>query len=419
MRRRHCTTQFFSFVVLFAAFFSFGLHVSAVTEDDLRAQIDIKNKAIEKLEREIKQFQAGVEGTAATARNLQAEIKKLNQEIGGLNQQITLTRTKIDKKNLEIKDLSNGITSTTEILVTEEAAIADALRKLNEIESQNAFEIFLTYSSISAFFDAIEQNKALEASIADTYKKVTATREQLQNKKLATEKNKKELINLQDNLKDQKSVQEDTKVERNQLLKVTKNQEAEYQKLLRDRESRRANLSKEIQNIEFALQKLIDTGSLPARGSHVLSWPIENPVITQEFGQTSFSKSTDVYKGNGHNGIDFRASIGTSILAAADGIVKGTGDTDRICPHGSYGKWVVIEHDNNLSTLYAHFSKIRVTPGTKVSRGDIIGLSGNTGYSTGPHLHFTVYASNTFRQAQTKNCGLIPAGGYLNPIDYL
>jgi murein DD-endopeptidase MepM/ murein hydrolase activator NlpD len=393
--------------------------VFATSEEELRAQIAVKNKAIEQLEQEIKQYQAGIQGTAATAKNLQAEIKVLNQEVAALNKQITLTKTKIDKKNLEIKDLSNDITDTTEVLVSQEAAIAESLRKLQEIETQSVFEIFLKYPSVSSFFDAIEQNKALESSIADTYKKLTETREHLQNQKVVTEKNKKQLINLQENLTDQKSVQEDTKLERNQLLKVTKNQEAAYQKLLRDREARRASIAKEIQDIEFALQKLIDTGSLPARGSHVLSWPVEKPFVTQEFGQTAFSKSTDVYKGNGHNGIDLRAAVGATVMAAADGVVKGTGDTDRICPRGSYGKWVVIEHDNNLSTLYAHLSKIRVAAGTKVSQGDIIGLAGNTGYTTGPHVHFTVYASNTFRQTQTKYCGLVPAGGYLNPIDYL
>ena len=401
------------------ALLSYAVFAHATSEEELRAKIADRNKEIERLEQEIKQYQAGVEGTAAAAKGLQAEINRLNQEIKGLNSQISLTKTKIDKKNLEIEDISHDITDTTSTLVSQEAALAESLRRLREIESQSVFEIFMRYPSVSGFFDAIEQNKNLEASIAETYKKLTATRDHLQKQKSTTESTKKQLVNLQKDLKDQKSVEEDTKLEKNQLLKVTKNQETAYQKLLRDRETKRTALQQEIQDIEFALQKLIDTGSLPSRGSHFLGWPVENPQITQEFGQTAFSKSTDVYKGKGHNGIDLRASVGTSLLAAADGVVKDTGDTDKVCPRGSYGKWVVIEHGNNLSTLYAHLSKIRVTPGTKVSQGDIIGLSGNTGYSTGPHLHFTVYASNPFRRAQTKNCGLVPAGGYLNPIDYL
>ena len=74
-------------------------------------------------------------------------------------------------------------------------------------------------------------------------------------------------------------------------------------------------------------------------------------------------------------------------------MIVGTGNTDE--PRGcySYGKWILIKHENGLSTLYAHLSLIKVNAGETVNTGDIIGYSGNTGYSTGPHLHLTVYAT--------------------------
>ena len=122
--------------------------------------------------------------------------------------------------------------------------------------------------------------------------------------------------------------------------------------------------------------------------------------------------------------------VGTPLLAAAAGTVIGTGNTDAACSGVSYGKWVLIRHTNGLTTLYAHLSVIQSSAGQKVAAGDKIGLSGNTGYSTGPHLHFTVYASDSVHIAgpteyKSKVCGtylimpLAPREGYLNPLSYL
>ena len=89
--------------------------------------------------------------------------------------------------------------------------------------------------------------------------------------------------------------------------------------------------------------------------------------------------------GRTHKGIDVALAIGTPIKAVMDGVVSAaqSGSGER-----SYGLYVTIEHSGGMSTFYAHLSKINVKVGDKVVKGDIIGLSGNTGYSTGPHLHF-------------------------------
>lgn len=85
-----------------------------------------------------------------------------------------------------------------------------------------------------------------------------------------------------------------------------------------------------------------------------------------------------------HEGIDLGAPIGTPVYATGDGIVAETGLKAR------YGLTIDIEHGNGLTTRYAHLSRIKVQPGQKVTRATIIGLVGNTGRSTGPHLHYEV-----------------------------
>jgi murein DD-endopeptidase MepM/ murein hydrolase activator NlpD len=90
-----------------------------------------------------------------------------------------------------------------------------------------------------------------------------------------------------------------------------------------------------------------------------------------------------------HTGIDFGASSGTPIRAAADGVVVSAG------PLGGYGNATVIDHGNGLATLYGHQSSIVVAPGQRVSRGQVIGYVGCTGLCTGPHLHFEVRVRGT------------------------
>lgn len=86
--------------------------------------------------------------------------------------------------------------------------------------------------------------------------------------------------------------------------------------------------------------------------------------------------------GRPHSGIDIALNVGDPIHAAFDGVV-------RLAKYnGGYGNCIVIRHYNNLETLYGHLSKINVKVGQEVKAGDVIGLGGNTGRSTGPHLHF-------------------------------
>lgn len=85
-----------------------------------------------------------------------------------------------------------------------------------------------------------------------------------------------------------------------------------------------------------------------------------------------------------HEGIDFGADTGTAVLASAGGVV-GTANF-----HPEYGYQIEIDHGNEFSSRYAHLSKIKVRPGQVVKRGQLIALSGNSGRSTGPHLHFEV-----------------------------
>ncbi len=107
-----------------------------------------------------------------------------------------------------------------------------------------------------------------------------------------------------------------------------------------------------------------------------------------------------------HAGVDLKASPGTPIEAAGEGIVVGAQ------PNGRYGNWIEIDHGNHLATVYGHLSKYAdgIVPGVHVWKGQVIGFTGNTGHTTGPHLHFEIltngHPSNPIGHPATKRAQL-------------
>ena len=114
-------------------------------------------------------------------------------------------------------------------------------------------------------------------------------------------------------------------------------------------------------------------------------WPVNGRLLSR------FGDRVDPFSGEGeahnefHSGVDISAAMGTSVHAAADGIVEYAANVGD-----GYGKMVIIDHGNGLQTRYAHLSRFEVIPGQEIRRGEILGFSGNTGRVTSPHLHYEV-----------------------------
>lgn len=125
-----------------------------------------------------------------------------------------------------------------------------------------------------------------------------------------------------------------------------------------------------------------DVQEFPVNGGKIIkpfdgNYPVTSPFGMRENPENPGSREF-------HPGIDFGLPLGTPVKAAADGVVVLAGE------YGGYGRAVVIRHTEGLSTVYGHLSEVKVEEGKKVKQGEVIGLSGSTGRSTGPHLHFEV-----------------------------
>jgi murein DD-endopeptidase MepM/ murein hydrolase activator NlpD len=128
-----------------------------------------------------------------------------------------------------------------------------------------------------------------------------------------------------------------------------------------------------------ALERLISRAS-KALASLPSRWPVRG-AVNSEFGgrRSPWAKGSEF-----HSGIDIGAERGTPVHAPAAGTVTFAG------PHAEYGLTVIVDHGGDLRTIYGHLSKIGVTLGQKLARGAELGLTGNTGRSSGPHLHYEI-----------------------------
>jgi murein DD-endopeptidase MepM/ murein hydrolase activator NlpD len=171
----------------------------------------------------------------------------------------------------------------------------------------------------------------------------------------------------------------------------------------------------QIADISSMLQSL--QGQIDLSGSQLSA--LENVLLSRQLGQeihpegrpvstgyvsSGFGERVDPFTGGEefHEGIDFAAPQGTGIHAVAAGIVTWAG------PRGGFGNMVQIDHGNGYATRYGHAYRVLVHVGQTVQRGDVIGLVGNTGRSTGPHVHFEVLKDG--REVNPAKFVALPAG---------
>ena len=400
---------------------------SVAPKTDIQREIEAKNQEIKRLEEEAKAYRATLGEIGRVADTLSSQVQLLDRVISQLDTSLRLTNAKISRTNLEIKELATGIHEKEFSIETQRDRLGYLVGVVAERDQETPLEIFMKNGSLSSFFNSVDALLGVQRDLQTLLADLRAARQDLTERKATAESKRLELSALLEDLADQKALQDHERKERRELLAETKNQERRYQELLAEVERRREALQQEINALESGLQAVFDRSLLPAAGKGILGWPLPDPIfITQYFGRTAFA-ARGAYNGKGHNGIDLRAAAGTPIFASERGTVRAVGDTDLACRRASYGRWVLIDHPNNLSTLYAHLNLVKVRPGDAINRGELVGYSGRSGYATGPHLHLSVFAREavTVGRLVSRVCGrtmtlpLSPFGGYLNPLDYL
>ncbi|MFH1402119.1 MAG: peptidoglycan DD-metalloendopeptidase family protein [Patescibacteria group bacterium] len=428
---KYYSQKLFGWILIFA--FVGGLvcpiYINATQIDELKSQISEKSLEMKQLEEEIEKWETEIEVIGTKKKSLSNEINYLNTTQKKINSDIYLTSKQINTAGLTIEKLGIEINEKKQNIQTSSAALSETLKTINEQETTTFLETLLTYNTLSEFWNDMEGLQKVQAQIKNKTRILKDLKAGMISDKEELEQRKNELSSHQVELTDKKEIVENTKKTTNELLVDTKNKESNYQEILDEKLALKKAFENELREYEDKLRLIVDPTSIPDAGFSVLSWPLDKIYITQFFGNTPFAtKNPQIYASGEHNGVDFRASIGTDLKTVLSGTVVATGDTDIACKGASYGKWVLIRHNNGLSTVYGHMSKISVEPGQILVTGDKIGYTGNTGASTGPHLHFGVFATQgvavkeyNFNSCKGKSTTMPMAtkDAYLNPMSYL
>jgi murein DD-endopeptidase MepM/ murein hydrolase activator NlpD len=403
----------FGILIVCLIFTAASLTVSAAAPDELRQQIDEKNRELEEINNKIKQHQGNLEELESQSRTLNNEIKQLNSTISQINLGIQSSQVTVTKLKLEIESLSYGIADAEKEIGVKKEAIGEIMRSMQQREGEDLLVLFLKSKSLADGVMEAQSLADLNSGLSVEIKNLEIAKQDLSGKISETARKKTATEIENQNLQNKKLILADAQKEKESVLSQTKNQEKIYQTIISELEEQQRAIGGEIDKLEEQLRLAFDPTLLPSKRPGVLEYPLENIYITQHYGESASARR--LYKSGFHNGTDFRAAVGTPIYAAEDGKVFAVGNNGKV----QYGRYIVIKHENNLATLYAHLSKQVVSAGNSVKKGDIIGYSGNTGYSTGPHLHFGVYWAPSIELKTISGAGLVPVGVTVNPEDYL
>jgi murein DD-endopeptidase MepM/ murein hydrolase activator NlpD len=431
----------------------------AQSDDDkssIQSQIDAHNKQIEDLQKEISQYQQQLNTLGAQHQTLQSAIKTIDVSRQQTSTQIKVTQNKMDASQLRLEQLSGQITQKEYQIQLDRKSVAQSLRELAISDGDTMIERVLAAGSMADAWASADTALAVSDALRTNAAELAGVTAELGSQKADESSTRDKLAKLNSELASQKHSLDVNKAEKDKLLTQTKSQESSYQSLIAQKKAQQKVFENELNNLQKQLES-VSQSSIPVVQTGALAWPYSPTFathcqslsgalgnvhcITQYFGNTPFATAnSSIYNGMGHDGIDIGMPVGTPVQSALAGTVLGTGNTDAY--HSpvtgaqcySFGKWVMVKHANGLATLYAHLSQISVSSGQSVATGEVVGYSGMTGYATGPHLHFGVYASagvqimdlGKFRGSGGTPCTdggavlpVAPTNAYLNPLSYL
>ncbi len=359
------------FILVFVFLFSLlnSVAYSGLTEEQKKLQR--YKEQLKYVQQQIANVNYNETNVIALLGNLEAEVQSINQNIAVIQSKIAALEKEIDKK----KEL---IAKNESLIQQNKKAIYVALNLSYKMSQISPVELLFSGGDVNSSEDKI----AYISYIAGANKNLL---DELTEKTKILEKEKSELLESEKNLSaflNEKKQQEEIlsqEVElKNQLLSTLKQKKLEYL-------TQKSILEQEIKNEQKKIEELIrqaNNGKMILKGG--LIWPVRGP-ITSPFGwRTNPIWHTREF----HPGIDIAVATGTPVKAAAAGIVSYAGWLT------GYGNVVIIYHGSDVSTLYAHLERYVVRKGQSVHQGQVIAYSDNTGWSTGPHLHFGVYVGD-------------------------
>lgn len=360
-------------ILMIAGFLASALNIFAVT----KAQVDaLKTKVAEagKRKNELKNQLSG----------LTNDLSALQKQISLLDSQIEAQQDEIDAQEELLTELTQMIADKTIELEESErqqaeqyAQLRSRLRYMVEHGTTSSLSILLSSDSFSDFLNRYEIIRQISLRDENLFEQLKAIRDKVLTEKQELEDTKKEAedtkLQMEANKAELEAQMEAKRKQMDSIQLAQKNVKDAYAAMIETEDELMAQYKKAA--AEYAAQ------STYVGGTFMWPLPAGNNVVTCKYGMRTHPITG---KRKLHTGVDLRAATGTKVYAANKGTVTTSGYSS------AWGNYIIISHGGGITTLYAHMSKRSVSKDDKVKQGDIIGYSGNTGYSTAPHLHFEI-----------------------------
>ena len=332
--------------------------------------------------------------------NKKSEAEKT---IGTVYEQLHAIQIELDTATAELKQVQADRIQLDKDITKTEAELKAAQARLQSREKVfykrvrdiyingrlSYLDVVIGSKDFSDFANRMEMLKRILQSDMDLINTIKTEREEIASKKAKLEEDRAKVLELEKIAQEKQNVINQKKAERQAVLERAMNDrdtaERAYNELMASSASITAMLQQRAAERAAAAAAAASQGgggggATWVQGSGQLAAPVVAP-ITSDFGW----RIHPIYGTRRlHAGTDFGVDEGTPVHAADGGVVVEAGWVS------GYGYTVIIDHGNGMSTLYAHNSEVAVSPGQTVSKGQVVSYSGNTGGSTGPHLHFEV-----------------------------
>lgn len=348
------------------------------------------------------------------AGDLADQRKKLESQLDALADDKSEALTRKNLLDQQITNLSSQIRnveaqiSTYETLITQtEAELAEAQKKeeaqyelfcsrVRDMEKRGTVSYWSVLFRATSFTDLLSRldiiNEIMDADQA-VIDELEALQAEIETKKAELETSKQDSEAAKAELVTKKSDLDTQRAAANKLVQEIEANENEYQSTLDAIDAEEEAIQKKIVQLSQQLAAQSGSGSSAALGGYI--WPVSSRRITSPFGNRNTGISG---ASTNHKGVDIGGVYYSSEVHAAK---AGTVIISQYS--SSYGNYVVVSHGSGNTTLYAHMSSRKVSAGDHVNQGDVLGITGSTGISSGPHLHFEI----------TEN------GVRVNPLNYL